>query len=594
MCIRDRYQRRVHGEAAKSAGTYEELVDYLLMARTKERQPQIDGELIYAYAQCNRLTELEDFLTMSHCADLLEAGEACYSSQLYEAGKILFKHTGNNARLASCLVHLGEYTAALEAAKKANTPRTWMEVNFACVRVRQFKLASIAGLNILIHPDLLGDLIRNYEKYGYWEEAIKLLDTGMTLDQAHNGIFTEQGILLAKYMPERLMSHLKENFSRLHVPRLIRACEEYRMWNEAVYLNANYEQHDRAVMIMMEHSPSAFKHDVFVASLQKAANAELHYRAINFYLLEQPKMLNDMLIAISSKLDLPKTIMVLKRSNYIVLTLPFLKFVQTHNIQAINDAINEILLENDDHIGLRESVLEYDNFEQLKMAARIEKHELVEFRRIAAILYRKNKKFVESLNLTKSDELHKDSIETALESKKPELCEHMLRYFISINERECFASCLYTCYELLKPDIVMELSWRFGMMEFCMPYMVQTMREMTNKLDLVLKKTEDIQKKEEKKANEDPAETMPMEYTGMMMPGFSSNLALMPPPDMMMAGMGNYPMLMPATDMLGMGMGMGMGMGYPPMGYPPPQQPCLLYTSPSPRDLSTSRMPSSA
>ena len=31
-----------------------------------------------------------------------------------------------------------------------------------------------------------------------------------------------------------------------------------------------------------------------------------------------------------------------------------------------------------------------------------------------------------------------------------------------------------------------------------------------------------------------------------------------------------------------------------PYGDGPPDMPCLLYTSPSPRDLSTSRMPSSA
>ena len=393
--------------AAEKDQKYEELVNYLLMARTKKKEEQIDSELIYAYAQCNRLTELEDFISQAHSANIQFVGDRCFESKLYEAGKILFTNNGNNGRLASCLVHLRQFQAALDVAKKANTPRTWKEVNYACVRAREFRLAAVAGLKIIIHADHLDDVIEHYEKYGYWEELIKLLDQGLVAEETHNGIFTELGILLAKYMPERLMEHLKTHFQRLQVPKLLRACEEYQMWPEAVFLNSSYDQHDKAVMIMMEHSPNAWTHELFVASLQKAANADLQYRAIYFYLREQPMMLNDMLVAIANKLDLPKTVEVLKNTGYIALAQDFLKHVQTHNISAVNEALNDILLENGDHQGLRASVFEYDNCDQIKFAKRIEKHDLLEFRRIAALLYRKNKKYVESLTLSKLDELHK-------------------------------------------------------------------------------------------------------------------------------------------------------------------------------------------
>jgi len=39
---------------------------------------------------------------------------------------------------------------------------------------------------------------------------ISLLETGMGLERAHVGIFTELGVLLAKYRPERLMEHCKQ------------------------------------------------------------------------------------------------------------------------------------------------------------------------------------------------------------------------------------------------------------------------------------------------------------------------------------------------------------------------------------------------
>jgi clathrin heavy chain len=54
-------------------------------------------------------------------------------------------------------------------------------------------------MNIVIHPDHLEDLIKHYEEYGYPDEMINLLETGMTLERAHIGIFTELAVMYAKY-----------------------------------------------------------------------------------------------------------------------------------------------------------------------------------------------------------------------------------------------------------------------------------------------------------------------------------------------------------------------------------------------------------
>lgn len=50
------------------------------------------------------------------------------------------------------------------------------------------------------------------------------------------------------------------------------------------------------------------------------------------------------------------------------------------------------------------------------------------------------------------------------------------RYFIEKGEKECFAACLYTCYDLLRPDLVLELSWMNGLADYSMPYMIQVGR----------------------------------------------------------------------------------------------------------------------
>ncbi len=57
--------------------------------------------------------------------------------------------------------------------------------------------------------------------------------------------------------------------------------------------------------------------------------------------------------------------------------------------------------------ALRESVTTYDNFDQLSLAAKLEKHDLMEFRRIAALIYKKNLRWRKAVELAKQDRLFK-------------------------------------------------------------------------------------------------------------------------------------------------------------------------------------------
>lgn len=61
---------------------------------------------------------------------------------------------------------------------------------------------------------------------------------------------------------------------------------------------------------------------------------------------------------------------------------------------------------------------------------------------------------------------------------------------------------LYTCYELIKPDVALETAWRQGMLEFCMPFFIQFTKDIASRIEVVHKSTEDIKKNEEKKAEE--------------------------------------------------------------------------------------------
>jgi len=157
--------------------------------------------------------------------------------------------------------------------------------------------------------------------------------------------------------------------------------------------------------------------------------------------------------------------------------------VQQNDNPMVNEAINALYIAESDYEGLRHSIDTYKNFDNIQLAQELEKHELLEFRRIAAYLYKGNNRYQQSVEICKRDKLFKDAMQYAAESRDPQAAENLLGYFVEIKNKECFGACLFTCYDLLKPDVVTELAWRNNMMDFAMPYLIQVMREYIGKVD---------------------------------------------------------------------------------------------------------------
>ncbi len=72
----------------------------------------------------------------------------------------------------------------------------------------------------------------------------------------------------------------------------------------------------------------------------------------------------------------------------------------------------------------------------------------------------------------------------AAESRQVEIAEDLIAWFLDEKLFECFGACLFQCYDLLRPDVILELAWRHDIMDFAMPYMIQTMREYISKVNI--------------------------------------------------------------------------------------------------------------
>lgn len=123
------------------------------------------------------------------------------------------------------------------------------------------------------------------------------------------------------------------------------------------------------------------------------------------------------------------------------------------------------------------------------------------------------------------------------------------------NQKEFFTVTLYTCYEYLRPDVVLEYAWRFGLYEYAMPFMIQLIRELNFRVETVHKKHEDREKKEEKQAEQQMNRPLDVDLIPMAMPMTTPMLMPAPPMGMgTMSGMATMPGMVPP--------------GVPPMGIP--------------------------
>jgi clathrin heavy chain len=140
-------------------------------------------------------------------------------------------------------------------------------------------------------------------------------------------------------------------------------------------------------------------HDQFKKVVVKVANMEIAYKAVSFYISHQvsvaarsgqlqrcprlkslahavqPTLLPDLLAALSPRLDHGRVVKILQADDHLPLAKPYLVATQR-------------LIEEEDHVTLRSSLETYDQYDAIRLAKRLEGHELLEFRRIASLLYR--------------------------------------------------------------------------------------------------------------------------------------------------------------------------------------------------------------
>ena len=86
--------------------------------------------------------------------------------------------------------------------------------------------------------------------------------------------------------------------------------------------------------------------------------------------------------------------------------------------------------------------------------------------------------------------------------------------FVDIGSRECYVGMLYACYDLIRPDVILEVSWRNGLHDFTMvsairlrecqgraniwqPYMINFLAQQAATIELLKKDNEERKTREQ-------------------------------------------------------------------------------------------------
>lgn len=462
--------------ASASTGHYEELLRYLQMARRKSRDAVIENELLFTLAALNRMTDVEEFLARPHGAQIQLVADRCYSARFFEAARMLYSSISNHARLATTLVHLRDYGGAVECAKRANSLRVWADVNAACLETNEYHLAQVCGLHLVVQPNELEGLVYAYESRGLIEQLLGLLESSLGLERAHTGLFTEVALQYAKHRPEKLMEYLKVYGSRVNMAKVIVACQEGHLWSEMVHLLLQHGEGERAISTMLDH-PDSWDHERMCHAVQKVSSPDTHLRVVKFYLEESPLQVNDLLTLIGSRMEPTRIVELFRSANLLPLIKGYLSSVQLGSSSvAVSAALNELLLEEEDLEGLKGSLAKSDKFDTATLARRLAGHELVEFRKLAAQLYRKDRLWKEALELLLREGLLRDAIVLAAESKERHIAEELVRTLATAHQPVLFLGCCYACADVLPTDVVLECAWRNGWLDIVMPIVCQTIR----------------------------------------------------------------------------------------------------------------------
>lgn len=285
------------------------------------------------------------------------------------------------------------------------------------------------------------------------------------------------GEIYCKQFPDKLESFINKFYSTIPVA-FMQTLAKHRRWKEYFKLSLLRSNLDEAIEVVIKHPSIEFDHHKLTAVIGKIKNQSVLERLLQYYYEYDPRMLIDLQDEFTDRLDMGILIKFFKEKDALFVLDKSMRRHQTQNPgnTLVSMGLNEHLIQIDDYYGLIESIKKCPSIDALVISETLKSSGKRHFRVLAAKLMANSGEFAKALSILIEEDALIETLMILSQSNNIQYAEAILGRYSRIRNAVMFMAVSYVLYDLLRPDIVFELSQRSQFQELSLPIFCQMMR----------------------------------------------------------------------------------------------------------------------
>ena len=316
-----------------------------------------------------------------------------------------------------------------------------------------------------------------YENVGAFDELLEIFDIILESSAPQQRIMILIGDVYCREFPEKLEAFINKYHSIIPAS-FVNMMGKYRRWKEAFKLLLLRSNLDEALELVIRHPSIEFDHLKLTAVLSKIKNQKVLENLLHYYFEYDPRMILGLQDEFIERLDMGSLINFFKQRKVLFVIDKTMRRYQVQNPGNVvaSMGLNEHLVQINDYYGLIDSIKKCPSIDAAKVSETLRSSEQRHFRILAAKFMANSGEFIKALSILVEEDALIETLMVLSQSSNAQYAEAILSRYSRIRNAVMFLAVSYVLYDLLRPDILFELSQRSGFQELSLPLFCQIMR----------------------------------------------------------------------------------------------------------------------
>lgn len=320
-------------------------------------------------------------------------------------------------------------------------------------------------------------LFKVYENVGAYDKLLEIFDVILESSVPPQHIMNLIGDVYCREFPENLESFVSKYHSTIPVS-FVNVMGKYRRWKEAFKLLLLRSNLDEALELVMRHPSIEFDHLKLTSVLSKIKNQKVLENLLQYYFEFDPRMILNLQDDFIERLNLGTLINFFKERKVLFVIDKTMRRYQNQNPSnvIVSMGLNEHLMQINDYYGLIDSIKKCPTIDATRISEYLKSSEQRHFRILAAKFMANSGEFIIALSVLVDEDALIETLMILSQSSNAQYAEAILSRYARIRNAVMFLAVSYVLYDLLRPDILFELSQRSGFQELSLPLFCQMLR----------------------------------------------------------------------------------------------------------------------